>query len=63
MKRILPFLLGLLLSAYVLPWLMMRRQYDLWKPATTCADEDVPPYNYIMTRTDTGHTVTWTWEE
>ena len=60
-KKIPPFLLGFALSAYVLPWVLMRRQYDPWKPATTCDVEDVPPYNFVMTRTDTGHTVTWTW--
>jgi len=56
MKRLIPFLLGFALSAYVLPWVLMRRPRLM-----DCAEEDVPPYNFVMTRTDTGHTVTWTW--
>lgn len=38
-----------------LPWLA-------WRPMADCDDEDVPPYNFVMTRTDTGHSVTWTWD-
>jgi len=65
MKRMFFFALGFLLSVYVLPWVLTLRgrPRDPWKPATICDDEDVPPYNFVMTRTDSGHTVTvnWTW--
>ena len=78
MKRLLPFLLGLLLSALIsllmflllpailLAWLAWRvHERDVlgagWERGTDCADEDVPPCNFVMTRTDTGHTVIWTW--
>ena len=30
--------------------------------APTCDEEDVPPTNAVMTRTKSGHSVTWTWE-
>ena len=61
MKHFFFFALGFVLSVYVLPWVLMRRPRDPWKPATICAEEDAPSCNYVVTRTDSGHTVNWTW--
>jgi hypothetical protein len=68
---LLPFLLGFLLGyckknvarVSMVNSIHAGRPRDPWKPATICDDEDVPPYNFVMTRTDSGHSVTWTWNE